>query len=188
MAKQRKTWPEASFNGAGSLEQRHGCPVIIEPRSVQQVATLPFTVVDAAIEVLLISTRLRNRWVVPKGWPAKNLSFPEAAASEAREEAGVVGLVDDQPIGSYLYRKRLDEGYHVPCHVFAYPMLVLQHRLDWPERTERTFKWCPLGDAAGLVKDKDLATLLVKLEKDGGTAVRSVLTRMMAETEFADLA
>lgn len=162
--------------------------MIVEPRSVQQVATLPMSVVGASVEVLLITTRRQHSWVVPKGWPVKHRSFPEAAAEEAREEAGLIGLVDDEPIGSYIYRKRLDEGYEVPCHVFVYPMLVLQHRLDWPERAERSLKWCPLGEAAALVRDRDLSTLLVKLEKDGSTAVRSVLTKLMAEAEFAESA
>ena len=162
--------------------------MIVERRSVQQVATLPLSVVAGSVEVLLVSTRRQQRWVVPKGWPVKTLSFPEAAAEEAREEAGLIGLVDDEPIGSYIYRKQLEEGYDVPCHVFVYPMLVQQHRLDWPERGQRSMKWCSLGTAAELVRDRNLATLLVKLEKDGSTAVSSVLTKLMAEAEFAESA
>jgi 8-oxo-dGTP pyrophosphatase MutT (NUDIX family) len=162
--------------------------VIIERRSVQQVATLPFSVIDASIEILLVSTRRRGHWTVPKGWPVKGRSFPEAAEAEAREEAGLIGLVDEEPIGSYKYRKQLEEGYSVPCHVFVYPMLVREHRLDWPERLERTLRWSPLGEAAEMVRDRDLGALLVKLEEDGTTALRSVLTRLLAEADSAEAA
>jgi 8-oxo-dGTP pyrophosphatase MutT (NUDIX family) len=154
--------------------------VIIEPRSVQQVATLPFVNMDAAISVLLISSRRRQRWIVPKGWPVKRLSMPEAAANEAAEEAGVVGLVHDEPIGSYLYRKLMDAGYEVPCHVFVYPMLVLQHTLDWPERSERMMKWCSLEEAASLADDTQLGALLAELAETGGAPLHSIVTRAMS--------
>lgn len=138
--------------------------MFINRKSVQQVATLPFVLPNTGLEVLLITSRRRKRWVVPKGWPSKGLSFPEAAETEAAEEAGLAGIVHKEPVGSYRYRKRMHAGYDVPCHVFVYPMVVLEHRLDWPERGERTFRWCSLGEAAELVGDADLGGLLSKLD------------------------
>lgn len=152
--------------------------MIIERRSVQQVATLPFVPLDGTISVLLISSRRRQRWIVPKGWPVKRLSLPEAAANEAAEEAGIVGAVHDEPIGSYLYRKHMETGYEVPCHVFVYPILVVEHRLDWPERGERMLKWCSLEEAATLVDDEQLGELLAELADSGGALLQSVVTNL----------
>ncbi|MEQ8697500.1 MAG: NUDIX hydrolase [Bauldia litoralis] len=145
---------------------------------MQQVATLPFVPLEGTVSVLLVSSRRRHRWIVPKGWPVKNLSLPEAAANEAAEEAGVVGFVHPEPVGSYLYRKFMDSGYEVPCHVFVYPILVVQHSLDWPERGERKLKWCSLEKAAKLVDDKQLGELLGELAESGGAPLRSVVTKV----------
>ena len=152
--------------------------MLIEPRSVQQVATLPFVPLEGAVSVLLVSSRRRQRWIVPKGWPVKRLSLPEAAANEAAEEAGIVGVVHPEPVGSYLYRKQMDAGYEVPCHVFVYPILVLQHSLGWPERGERMLKWCSLEKAAKLVDDEQLGELLAELAESGGAPLQSVVTKV----------
>jgi 8-oxo-dGTP pyrophosphatase MutT (NUDIX family) len=143
---------------------------------VQQVATLPFVPLNATVSVLLISSRRRQRWIVPKGWPVKRLSLPEAAAREAAEEAGIVGVVHNEPIGSYLYRKEMEAGYTVPCHVFVYPILVQQHSVDWPERGERMLKWCSLDEAAALVDDEQLAELLSDLANSGGAPLQTIVT------------
>lgn len=145
---------------------------------MQQVATLPFVPLAGAVSVLLVSSRRRQRWIVPKGWPVKSLSLPEAAANEAAEEAGVVGLVHPDPVGSYLYYKQMSAGYEVPCHVFVYPILVVRHSLDWPERGERKLKWCSLDEAASLVDDAQLGELLGELAESGGALLRSVVTKV----------
>ena len=131
--------------------------------------------------MLLITSRRRKRWVVPKGWPSKGRSFPEAAETEAAEEAGLAGIVHEDPVGSYRYRKRMHAGYDVACHVFVYPMVVLEHRLDWPERGERAFKWCSLAEAAELVGDTDLSGLLSKLDGQDTGLLHDVFFGAQAE-------
>jgi 8-oxo-dGTP pyrophosphatase MutT (NUDIX family) len=49
--------------------------------------------------VLLITTRGRGRWTIPKGWPEKGLRDRDLAAKEAVEEAGVEGEVGSKPVG-----------------------------------------------------------------------------------------
>jgi 8-oxo-dGTP pyrophosphatase MutT (NUDIX family) len=74
----------------------------------RQIAALPFRRTTAGeIEILLITSRETGRFIIPKGWPMKRLSDPDAAAREAYEEAGVVGKVQRKPICDYLYWKRL---------------------------------------------------------------------------------
>ena len=140
---------------------------------MQQVATLPFVALDGDIEVLLITSRRRKRWIVPKGWPRKHLTLAQSAAGEAEEEAGLIGPVLDEPVGTYSYDKQMDAGYSVLCHVFVYPLLVRQHLTDWQERHERRLRWTSLHDAAEKVDDRDLAELLEALAVGGAAALHA---------------
>lgn len=143
-------------------------------RSVRQVAALPFIDIGSGIEVLLITSRRTRRWIVPKGWPSGTLSMPEAAAREAEEEAGVLGEVHPNPIGTYRYSKRMMQGYRVACEVYVYPLAVTQHRTDWPEKTERALRWAGLPEASGLVGDLGLVRLLNELAETGGAALHAL--------------
>ncbi|MBM86563.1 MAG: NUDIX hydrolase [Rhodospirillaceae bacterium] len=135
-------------------------------KSLHQVAALPIIKTRSGIEILLITTRKSRRWILPRGWATKGLSLSESAAREAAEEAGVIGQIDDRVIGTYDYRKRIDAGYDLDCHVFVYPLHVLVHQLDWKERGQREVFWCPIEAAVSLVEDDGLSNLLSHLSKN----------------------
>ena len=69
---------------------------------------------------------------VPRDWtldhsegrPKKRKAPYASAAREALEEAGVVGEVGRDPIGSYSYKKRLKSGAVVACEVQVFPLEV----------------------------------------------------------------
>jgi 8-oxo-dGTP pyrophosphatase MutT (NUDIX family) len=61
-------------------------------------------------EFMLVTSRETRRWIIPKGWPKKGKSPHRSAAREAFEEAGVLGAVGRQPVGSFSYEKRLKNG------------------------------------------------------------------------------
>lgn len=145
-------------------------------RSLQQVGVLPFVETADGIEVLLVTTRRRKRWVLPKGWPKYQKPLPRAAAEEAAEEAGVVGLIHAKPIGTYRYRKEMKAGYQVGCCVFIYPMLVTEQRLDWVERRQRQTGWYALDEAAALIEEPKLANLIKKLVATGGGPLRKLIS------------
>ena len=65
---------------------------------------------NGGYQVLLITSRDRGRWIIPKGWRTKRLKDHKAAAREAKEEAGVSGEVRQKPIGTYAYPKIVDAG------------------------------------------------------------------------------
>lgn len=132
-------------------------------RSLLQVAALPFVHVAGAAEILLITTRKRKHWGIPKGWPAKHLSPAGSAAREAEEEAGVIGHIHPDAIGRYGYDKRTAAEYAVPCQVLVYPLRVTQQLLTLDEQRQRGRMWCPLPDAAGIVREPELARLLGEL-------------------------
>jgi 8-oxo-dGTP pyrophosphatase MutT (NUDIX family) len=60
---------------------------------LKQFAALPYRMRDADLEILLITTRKKRRWSVPKGWPIKRSAPHQTAATEAYEEAGVYGKI-----------------------------------------------------------------------------------------------
>jgi ADP-ribose pyrophosphatase YjhB (NUDIX family) len=94
--------------------ERRGADIFDEPRKVKravraQYGALPYRfTVDAALEILLVTTRQTKRWIVPKGWPIKGLKPAKSAAREAFEEAGVWGRVGARAIGHFTYDKILD--------------------------------------------------------------------------------
>jgi ADP-ribose pyrophosphatase YjhB (NUDIX family) len=66
----------------------------IKPALRIQYAALPYRFTpDAALEILLVTTRRSKRWIIPKGWPIKGLRPAKSAAREAFEEAGVRGKI-----------------------------------------------------------------------------------------------
>ncbi|SNB80117.1 8-oxo-dGTP pyrophosphatase MutT, NUDIX family [Arboricoccus pini] len=134
-------------------------------RPGQQFAALPVKNVDGETLVLLVTSRETGRWVLPKGWREKNLSGPELAAKEAYEEAGIVGVVQDKPIGSYGYLKRLPKGQLKPCLVKVFPMRVDDLLDTWPEARQRRRQWFTFAQAALNVDEAELVELFLNLAK-----------------------
>ena len=124
--------------------------------------------------MLLITSRETRRWVIPKGWAEKGVAPHEQAAREAFEEAGLKGEIGLKPIGSYRYLKRLQNGQTAPCRVDVYPLTV-EHRLDdWPEKGQREAVWLTLGEAAALVDEQGLVTLLLDLAAAGPRSAKPI--------------
>ncbi len=133
-----------------------------EKRPRTQCAAVPYAIVDNRLCVLLVTSRDTGRWIVPKGWPKKKVKPCDQAAQEAFEEAGVIGKIAKKPIGSYRYQKRLKKG-SVACDVEVFLLKAEREAEDWRERQQRTKRWMPPAEAAGLVSEAGLAELLLKL-------------------------
>ncbi len=130
-----------------------------EPR--RQFAALPFkTSKKGKLQILLITSRETKRWVLPKGWPMKELSGEEAAAQEAFEEAGIKGNVSKRLAGIYHYSKLRVTKEPIPCVVKVFPLEVTEILEDWPEKNERTRKWFSVRDAVHAVNEPELKALL----------------------------
>ena len=129
-----------------------------------QIGALPWRRRDGGVEVLLVTSRETRRWVIPKGWPMTGLSDPEAAATEAWEEAGVKGLIATVPIGGFTYDKRLKDGSDRLCRVKVYPMEVTAHRDDWPEAEQRDRRWMSPAEAAEAVQEPELSRLILAFD------------------------
>jgi 8-oxo-dGTP pyrophosphatase MutT (NUDIX family) len=131
-----------------------------------QYAALPYRRRgDARTQVMLVTTRDSGRWVIPKGWPKKRKSPCATAASEALEEAGVVGKVGRASIGSYSYKKRLKGGAVIACEVRVFPLKVKRQQKSWLERGEREIQWFSRTKAAKAVRDRALGAIIRSLPK-----------------------
>jgi 8-oxo-dGTP pyrophosphatase MutT (NUDIX family) len=136
-----------------------------------QVAALPYRLTDApepTVEILLITSRETRRWVIPKGWPMKNRTPAQAAAQEAREEAGATGEIADDPIGAYRYQKVLRHGGSILCEVAVFPLRVEASLEHWDEKHQRELRWFAAEEAAELVAEPDLAALIRQFAADPG--------------------
>lgn len=70
-----------------------------------QVAAVCFRKRPSGIEFLLVNTNGGNKWTFPKGCIELRLSHSQAAAREALEEAGAVGLIEPRHFHLYLHSK-----------------------------------------------------------------------------------
>jgi 8-oxo-dGTP pyrophosphatase MutT (NUDIX family) len=136
----------------------------------RQCAALPIRERDGQVHVLLITTRGRGRWVIPKGWAEKGVPAHDLAAREAFEEAGLRGRAEERPIGVYSYRKRLPNGRRATCEVAVFALAVESRADDWPERGQRRRRWVAPSEAADLVRERGLAALLLALDLGGAAA------------------
>lgn len=125
-----------------------------------QVAALPWRKTDdGQIEILLITSRGRGRWILPKGWMEDEEHASRAAEREAYEEAGVSGRAADAPIGRYQYQKRSKKSPH-HFEVIVIPLEVSEEARKWPEKKVRKKRWLPPHEAAALVEERELAHLI----------------------------
>ncbi len=113
-------------------------------------------------EVLLLTSRGKGRWGIPKGWPMRKRSPQGTARQEAFEEAGVKGrVIRHGAIGRYHYTKT---GLgKIMVKVFV--MQVERQVRKWPEKPERKTRWFTPDQAADRIPDRRLGRMLRKAAK-----------------------
>lgn len=122
-----------------------------------QSSVLPYRIGSAGIEVLMITSAKRKRWILPKGIVEPNMTPDQSAAKEALEEAGAEGDVSPDCIGRYHYKK-----WGGVCHCDVYPMRVTTVHDDWLERDERSREWVPADTAVKRIRHKKLRAIVRK--------------------------
>jgi 8-oxo-dGTP pyrophosphatase MutT (NUDIX family) len=125
------------------------------------MATAPDTLLQAGAiplrmgQVCLVTSRNGKRWVIPKGCLELGKTAGEIALQEAWEEAGLVGLLHPEPVGSYLY----DKG-GITCHVLVYLLHVTEIRDQYPEQGFRERCWVSPSEAVNRIEDRGLREIL----------------------------
>lgn len=132
-----------------------------------QFGVVPFRIKEGKVEILVITARDGDRWVLPKGWPMDGNTPAEAAATEAYEEAGVEGRMLPAVLGLYSYRKAVN-GDDLPIVVTMFAMRVDKVLKSWPEKDRRKRKWVNRKKAAALMREPELAQMVRAF--DPGTA------------------
>lgn len=105
--------------------------------------------------ICVVSSRGGKRWVVPKGCLEPGKTAAEIALQEAWEEAGLAGVLQPEPIGTYLYEKA---GF--TCHVTVFLMNVTDAAEHWPEHDFRERCWLSLELALSRIDDLGLRELI----------------------------
>jgi 8-oxo-dGTP pyrophosphatase MutT (NUDIX family) len=127
---------------------------------IRQAAALPLRGNRACI----ITSSNGKRWIIPKGLIEPGQTAGEAALQEAWEEAGLVGTLRPEPVGTYLYEK-----YGNTYHVVVFVMDVTEVGQDWPERALRRRTWVSSTGLLERIEDPGLLDVLrAALDKDHG--------------------
>jgi 8-oxo-dGTP pyrophosphatase MutT (NUDIX family) len=118
---------------------------------IHQAAAIP--VKDG--QVCIVQSRSRKRWVIPKGCAEPGKSLGEIALQEAWEEAGLLGLLDPDSVGTYLYEK-----WGSTHHVTVFLMQVREVAAEWPEREVRQRCWLTPSKALARIQEEGLRDIL----------------------------
>ena len=106
-----------------------------------QVAAVCYRRQNSHVEFLLVNTNGGRKWTFPKGGPDARLSHSQAAEREAREEAGVIGVIEPRHFHLYIHSKGVfwQPGGVQEYVVKAFLMDVRQTRR--PDEDDRNPTW-----------------------------------------------
>ena len=144
--------------------------------SAKQVGALPWRLnSDGELEVLLVTSRINRRLLIPKGWPVPGKNNRQSALQEAFEEAGVRGRASKKPLGKFVYNKVDLDGSTTACTVSVFAIAEVEELDDWPERDQRERRWYLVDAAAAVVFEPTLAAMLSLLAvKDGDLVLHAL--------------
>jgi 8-oxo-dGTP pyrophosphatase MutT (NUDIX family) len=106
-------------------------------------------------KICLVTSSNGKRWVIPKGVIEPGQSAGETALQEAWEEAGLTGVLDTEPVGSYVYQK-----WCGTCHVTVFLLHVSEESVNYPECDLRQRVWVSLAGALERLDDAGLCDIL----------------------------
>lgn len=129
-----------------------------------QFAALCYRIKEKKVQVLMITSRGSQRWIIPKGWPINGKTPAGSAVQEAWEEAGVKGRSDGRCLGLYSYTKVDGEDEDLPCVAMVYAVAVRSLEKRYPEAGQRKRKWVSRKQAAKMVDEPELARILMDFD------------------------
>ncbi len=117
---------------------------------------------DGRLEILLIRRLDKEKWGIPKGLIDAGATPRETARAEAIEEAGVAGVLSDQPVGFFSFNKR---KWDAMVHVTVFLLRVTEIQPEYPEQYRREREWFPFNTAADTAGRAQLRELLLQVPK-----------------------
>jgi 8-oxo-dGTP pyrophosphatase MutT (NUDIX family) len=121
------------------------------PEPIFQACVVPFRRPAERIEVCLITSLKKGRWIFPKGIIDPGETLEQAALKEALEEAGLHGRIVGELLGDYE-----DFKWGTTLHVTVLLMEVTCADDEWPEVDVRERCWVDAAEAAGLLAKAEL--------------------------------
>jgi len=123
-----------------------------------QSAIIPYRIEDMELQILLITSIRKKKWIIPKGFIEFNLSPFESAKKEAFEEAGVIGTNETIELGSFTLNK-----YGGVTNIIVYSMEVEKFKEDYPEKNLRKRKWFAVKEAIEKIAIPEIAEMINSL-------------------------
>lgn len=125
-----------------------------------QSGVIPYRIKAGHVEILLITSVKKKRWVIPKGYIEFNLSPFESAKKEAFEEAGIIGENETIELGNFENKKSIGI-----CHTKVFAVKVAKILDEYPEKNFRKRKWFNLKEAAEAVRIPQISQMILSLDK-----------------------
>ena len=126
-----------------------------------QSCVIPYRISNGSVELLLITSIKKQRWIFPKGFIEFNLSAFESAKKEAYEEAGVIGENETVELGSFELKKK-----NRSSHIKIFSMEVTKELKDYPEKNLRKRKWFTLIEANTEITNNEMKNFISKLNQN----------------------
>ena len=143
-------------------------------RGFEQVAAVCFRISSRGIEFLLVRTR-GGRWTFPKGGTEPGLSYAQAAALEAFEEAGVHGRIEEASFAHYTGRKHGKSRESAETKLIVHAHLCQVLRLDAPQECNRNPTWFSPEKAKQRLREDRV--------RDDGAEVARIVDRAVARIQ-----
>lgn len=125
-----------------------------------QSGVVPYRKKDNDLEVLLITSLKKKRWIIPKGYIEFNLTPFESAKKEAYEEAGIIGSNETIELGALKIEKTIGV-----CWMKIFSMEVTEMLEDYPEKNQRKREWFSVKEAAENIGIPEISNLILKLKE-----------------------
>lgn len=132
-------------------------PIVVP---VHQASAVPLRRGTDGLEVCLITSMGRRRWIFPKGVVDPGETHAITALKEAREEAGIEGYLLEPALGEYG-----DFKWNVRLSVTVFAMSVERESETWLEAGLRRRTWVGIDEAHELLTDQTLRDMLARAIK-----------------------
>ncbi len=116
---------------------------------------MPLRAAGQGLEVCLITSMGRGRWIFPKGVVDPGDTHAVTALKEAREEAGIEGVLLEPALGEYG-----DFKSSTRFSVTVFAMSVERVYETWLESSLRRRRWALLEEAHSLLSEPALREML----------------------------
>ncbi|MEO1494428.1 MAG: NUDIX hydrolase [Pseudomonadota bacterium] len=162
---------DVSLNDRQAEEAADVGPLSYVAGITRQAGAMAWRERDGIKQIVIITSRRTGRWVFPKGGIDPGMTEAMTAANELYEEAGVIGVPDEHPIGTYRTAK-IRPPLIWTVEIALYPVRITDVLDAWLESGQRERRFVTMDEAEHLLAEPEMAALArAFLESQSGLAV-----------------